>query len=182
MGPKIRFRPNVAAILQNPEGRILVAERRFIPNAWQFPQGGVDDGENLEQALRRELMEEIGVPPTAYDVVRVQGGYRYRFPVGRPRRYDGQEQTYYLCRFLGDDSLIRLDVAQPEFRAWKWIAPDEFEVGWLPPFKREVYEKVMQDFFGVPLRETPGVKQGPPRLRSGRKRHGGGGKGNRAPS
>lgn len=147
------YRPNVAALLVNREGRLLIAERIRHRNAWQFPQGGVDRGEDYGQALFRELTEEIGVRPDLVEIVMSKGGYRYRFP--RPmRRFGrniGQEQTYYLCRFLGTDADINLKTPEPEFRSFKWIAPHEFQLEWLPEFKRDVYRKVMQDFFGVTL-------------------------------
>ena len=147
------YRQNVAALLVNQEGRLLIAERIRHRNAWQFPQGGVDHGERLEEALLREITEEIGVRPEHIEIVMQKGGYRYRFP--RPmRRFGrniGQEQTYFLCRFLGTDADINLKTEQPEFRAFRWIAPHEFQLRWLPYFKHDVYRSVMQDFFGVAL-------------------------------
>jgi putative (di)nucleoside polyphosphate hydrolase len=140
-------------LLVNPEGRLLIAERIRHRGAWQFPQGGVDQGENPEETLLRELREEIGVRPELVEIVMRRGGYRYRFP--RPmRRFGrniGQEQTYFLCRFLGTDADINIKTAQPEFRSFRWIAPHEFRLEWLPEFKREVYRNVMRDFFGVEL-------------------------------
>lgn len=154
------YRPNVAALLVNQEGRLLIAERIRHRNAWQFPQGGVDRGEDPGQALFRELKEEIGVAPELVEIVMSKGGYRYRFP--RPmRRFGrniGQEQTYFLCRFLGTDADINLKTPEPEFRSFKWIAPHEFQLKWLPDFKRDVYLQVMQDFFGVTLQ---GVENAP---------------------
>lgn len=147
------YRPNVAALLVNQEGRLLIAERIRHRNAWQFPQGGVDPGEEIHEALFRELMEEIGVRPEHIEIVLQKPGYRYRFP--RPmRRFGrniGQEQTYFLCRFLGTDADINLKTEHPEFRSFRWIAPHEFRLEWLPEFKHDVYRRVMQDFFGVAL-------------------------------
>lgn len=106
-------------------------------------------------ALERELGEEIGITGRQFEIVMRRGGYRYVFP--RPmRRFGdniGQEQTYFLCRFLGTDGDIRLNYGgQPEFRRYRWIAPHEFQLRWLPAFKRDVYLRVMEDFFGVTLR------------------------------
>jgi putative (di)nucleoside polyphosphate hydrolase len=147
------YRPNVAAILQREDGRILVAERINIPGAWQFPQGGIDDGETAPQALFRELQEEIGVTPELITVLQERGGYRYAFPKGRLKYgiYGGQEQTYYLCRYTGTDADINLAATHQEFASFKWIEPREFELDWTPKFKRAVYRQVMHDFFGLDL-------------------------------
>ena len=117
--------------------------------AWQFPQGAVDAGETPEQALVRELWEEISVDPGDFQVNTKRDGYRYLFPDGKKRGHDGKDQTYFLCDFLGDDSKINVQTEHPEFRAWKWIAPSEFRREWLPAMKLEVYSSVFQDFFGI---------------------------------
>lgn len=147
----ILYRPNVAAILRNPLGEILIAERLRNPDAWQFPQGGVDEGENEEQAMLRELHEEIGVTPNLVRVVQKRDGYRYAFPEARLKYgiYGGQEQTYFLCDYLGEDADIRLDAHEQEFGQFRWIAPEEFKLEWVPKFKRAVYRAVLADFFGV---------------------------------
>lgn len=146
-----KYRLNVAAILRNGDGKILICERIHVRNAWQFPQGGVDPGETLDQALVRELWEEIGLNAEDFRVVEQKGGYRYRFPSGRKKGFEGKEQTYFLCDFLGNDSKINLEVHHPEFRNWKWIAPNEFRREWLPPMKLDVYARVFRDFFGVAI-------------------------------
>jgi putative (di)nucleoside polyphosphate hydrolase len=145
------YRRNVAAILQDGQGKILVAERNDIPGAWQFPQGGVDEGESDDEALAREVREEIGLPPRLYEVLQRRGGYRYLFPDGRLKygKYHGQEQVYFLCRFLGQDSDIDLEGHSAEFARVRWLRPDEFDLAWVPPFKREVFAAVFRDFFGV---------------------------------
>lgn len=147
-----KFRPNVAGILERPEdGRILIAERVDVAGAWQFPQGGVDEGEDLETAIVREMEEEIGLKASDYEVVEQRGGYRYTFPEERMKRgkYQGQEQTYFRCRFLGDESAISLDHHNQEFSSYRWILPEEFDLAWLPEFKRKVYANVLRDFFGI---------------------------------
>jgi putative (di)nucleoside polyphosphate hydrolase len=149
----ILYRPNVAAILQREDGKILVCERINIKGAWQFPQGGVDDGETAEQALFRELQEEIGVRRELLEVLSTRGGYRYAFPKGRLKYgiYAGQEQTYYLCRYTGTDADIDLCATHQEFASFRWIEPREFQLDWTPKFKRNVYRQVMKDFFSLDL-------------------------------
>lgn len=149
--PREHFRPCVACLLVNDEGRLLICERDDFADSWQFPQGGRDHGETPREALQRELWEEISLLPGAYDIVEERGPYRYRFPVRhrRRRKYVGQQQTYFLCRFHGPDSLISIDTKQPEFRSWKWIEPASFDLRWLPEFKRGVYRDVLKDFLGV---------------------------------
>jgi putative (di)nucleoside polyphosphate hydrolase len=146
-----RYRPNVAALLVDRDGRLLVCERRDFKNSWQFPQGGVDRGESAAQALERELAEELGLQPHHYRVLRQESGYRYFFPQNSKafRRFVGQEQTYFLCKMLGTDNDIRLDTHKPEFVAWRWIQPEEFDFEWLPEFKHPVYRRVLRDFFNV---------------------------------
>ncbi len=149
---EIEYRSNVAGILRNARGQILVCERLQIEGAWQFPQGGVDDGETLEQALKRELWEEIGVIPEDYRIVETRGPYRYLFGDGRKKKgFHGKEQHYFLCEFVARDSHIDVATEHPEFRAWKWIAPAEFQLAWLPTMKVDVYRAVFRDFFNISL-------------------------------
>jgi putative (di)nucleoside polyphosphate hydrolase len=142
------YRPNVAFILRNSAGEILVCERADWAGCWQFPQGGVKPGESWEQALQREVDEELGLPPAAYRVVEQRGPYRYLFDAGRKKSgYDGQEQQYFLGELTAADFAIRLDGAG-EFRAVRWIRPAAFRLDWLPAMKHAVYVRVWEDFFG----------------------------------
>ncbi|MGJ8695869.1 MAG: RNA pyrophosphohydrolase [Verrucomicrobiaceae bacterium] len=152
------YRPNVAALMVNSRGEILVCERFKIPGSWQFPQGGVDEGEDLKVALVREIEEEIGLGVEAYTVGPSRGGYRYDYPESVRRakpphkmNFVGQEQTYFLCRVKEDRPEIDLMREPREFSQGKWIHPEEFEVKWLPAFKRPVYRAVMKDFFEVEI-------------------------------
>jgi putative (di)nucleoside polyphosphate hydrolase len=148
----MKYQSNVAAILRRPDGRIFIGERVAEKNAWQFPQGGVDSGENLEAAMKRELWEEIGVLPEHYRFVQKRGPYYYLFPKGFTKKgTNGKEQHYFLCEFLGADSHINVETEHPEFRAWRWVEPEKFEIDWLPEMKREVYRSVFSDFFGITL-------------------------------
>jgi putative (di)nucleoside polyphosphate hydrolase len=149
---EIKYKANVAAILRNSRGRILVCERLGIPGAWQFPQGGIDDGETPREALVRELGEEIGVQPEDIEILDQKGPYRYLYQNGRTKRgHHGKEQFYFLCSYLGADNRINVETKHPEFQAFRWIAPKEFEIEWLPEMKREVYRAVFADFFATKI-------------------------------
>ncbi|MBK1883868.1 NUDIX domain-containing protein [Luteolibacter pohnpeiensis] len=151
----VRFRQNVAALMVRPDGTLLICERLNVPGAWQFPQGGVDAGETLEEALFREVREEIGLLPTDYEVVSQRSGYRYLYPEEvRAKKLQkhgnhGQEQTYFLCHLKNPGAKINVDQKPREFRGYRWIEPLEFDLDWLPAFKRDVYREVMRDFFEV---------------------------------
>jgi putative (di)nucleoside polyphosphate hydrolase len=145
------YQKNVAGILRNRDGKILICERLNIPGAWQFPQGGVDEGETVEQALKRELWEEISLDPGDFRIVEKRDGYRYLFTAGKKRGHDGKDQTYFLCDFLADDSKINVQTEHPEFCAWKWITPSAFRREWLPAMKADVYAAVFEDFFGTKI-------------------------------
>jgi putative (di)nucleoside polyphosphate hydrolase len=149
---QMKYRANVAAILRNAKGRILVCERLGLAGAWQFPQGGLHKGETPEQALRRELSEEIGVPSESYSVAIRKGPYRYLFGEGRTKKgWDGQEQFYFLCDFAAPESNVNVATEHPEFQAFRWIRPAEFQIAWLPEMKREVYRTVFRDFFQIEI-------------------------------
>lgn len=151
------YRPNAAAIIVNHDGLLLICERKGNAEAWQFPQGGIDDGETAQQAAEREVFEEVGYRPGDYSMEDARGNYRYDYPeevlndVKRKRGvpYVGQEQTYFLCRLHAGAPEPRLDAR--EFCRYRWIWPVDFKLEWLPPFKREVYRAVLKDFFGVDL-------------------------------
>ena len=147
------YRPAVAAILQDRSGRILICERSDTFGAWQVPQGGIEPDETLVDALAREVFEEISLPRGSYGIAASRGPYRYRFPEGITKKgFQGQAHYYFLLRLRGSKSLINLAAANEEFRQSRWIRPEEFDLGWLPPMKRRVYRRVLQDFFGVTVR------------------------------
>jgi putative (di)nucleoside polyphosphate hydrolase len=143
-----RYRPNVAAIIRKTNGKILLGERSDVSGAWQFPQGGIKKSENPEQALARELLEELSLKPSGYRVIEKKGPYRYLFATGRVKEgFHGQEQTYFLVELLESESRIDPNTKDPEFRAIRWIDPEEFQLAWVPKFKRDVYRQVLLDFF-----------------------------------
>ncbi|MCP5537796.1 MAG: NUDIX domain-containing protein [Akkermansiaceae bacterium] len=149
------YRPNVALLLLNREGKLLVCERINKKGAWQFPQGGVDKKEKMIHALAREVEEEIGLPRSGYKVLEKRGGYTYLYSdqvKKQKMRFDGQVQTYYLCKLKKGAPDIDLHTQRnPEFGRYKWIRPEKFKLKWLPEFKRQVYRAVMLDFFEVRL-------------------------------
>lgn len=153
----VRYRANVAALIVNPAGSLLICERATIPGAWQFPQGGVDAGESAELALFREVREEVGLLPKHYEIIDRREGYRYLYPQGargkklRKHGSHGQEQTYFLCHLKPGAPQVNVDQKPREFRAYRWIPPEEFDLDWLPEFKRDVYREVMRDFFRIAL-------------------------------
>ena len=112
-----KYRPNVAGLFTSTDGRILVCERIDHRDSWQFPQGGVDEGEPLDAAFAREMEEELGLRPEHYQVLKHGDGYRYEFPQQHRRfkKYVGQEQTYFLCQLTAPDSVIpQLAAAEEE--------------------------------------------------------------------
>ena len=148
---KLKLRQNVAGILvQTGSGKILICERYNTAGAWQFPQGGVDEGESLEQALTRELFEEISLKAGDYTVLDRKGPYRYLYGDGRlVRGHHGKVQHYFLARLDAPAARINVETEHPEFRDIRWILPADFKIKWLPEMKHEVYRAVFKDFFGV---------------------------------
>lgn len=148
----LRYRLNVAAILRNPEGRILICERLGNPGAWQFPQGGVDPGESLEEALAREIEEEIGVTRDLWREISQTGPFRYEFGDGKKvKGFHGKDQHFFLVHFSGPSEAIRVDMPNPEFQAYRWIFPGDFCLHWLPKMKREMYAKAFRSLLSIEL-------------------------------
>lgn len=147
-----RYRSNVAAIVRRKDGKILICERIDFPGSWQFPQGGRKDRETPQEALERELEEEISLRGADYKVLLSKGPYRYEYPgPSRKRSFIGQEQVYFLVELLAAENCVRVETEVREFRSHRWISPEEFCLGWLPPMKWEVYRQVFLDFFGVDI-------------------------------
>lgn len=147
-----RYRPNVALILEDGSGRILIGERLDVPSSWQFPQGGLQGKETPEEGLFREAEEEIGLKADDFLIQRRFGPYQYAYPVGRKKEgFDGQEQTYFLARLTGDPKKWEGSIESPEFARLRWIRPTEFQLVWVADFKREVYARVFRECWGVEL-------------------------------
>ena len=147
------YRPNVGAVLFNRQGLVLVARRIDMPSeAWQMPQGGIDEGEEPRAACLRELKEEIGTD-RAEIVAEGKSWFTYDLPpelVGKlwGGRYRGQRQKWFAMRFLGQDSDINLETKHPEFLAWKW-ARFETVPDLIVPFKRDLYLELVREFTPV---------------------------------
>lgn len=147
------YRPCVGVMLINAEGQVFVGQRIDSKegDAWQMPQGGIDPGEAAEDAALRELGEEIGVSPRHVTIIaRSASDHAYDLPdplVGRlwGGKYRGQSQTWFLARFTGQDSDIDIATAEPEFDAWRWVAPQQLEE-LIVPFKKPIYRAVVAEF------------------------------------
>lgn len=146
------YRPGVVAVIRDSAGLLLIAERADLPGVWQFPQGGRLPEETPEEALGRELTEEISLRPDDYRVLRRVGPYRYEFAPGREKEgYTGQEHLYFLVELVAPASRVDVATVEPEFRAVRWVAPAEFSLAALSPMKREPYRRVFRDLFGLDL-------------------------------
>jgi len=146
------YRPAAGVMLLNREGKVFVAQRRDSTlEAWQMPQGGLDEGEDAEAGALRELEEETGIPRDKVEIIaRAPAELNYDLPddlVGKmwKGKWRGQRQTWFLLRFTGEDSDVNLDTAEPEFRAWKWAEPAELPA-LIVPFKKQLYEDVLNAF------------------------------------
>ena len=146
------YRPCVGITLINAQGLIFVGRRLdSTADAWQMPQGGIDDGEKPREAALRELGEETGVKPDAVKfLAKTHRWLTYDLPpelLGKVwgGKYRGQRQKWFLYRFTGSDGLIDISRDPPEFAAWRWIAADEMLAA-IVPFKRDVYDQVIKSF------------------------------------
>ena len=145
------YRSGVGIILVNANRQVFLGKRLGM-DAWQFPQGGVREGETLEETMHRELQEEIGLREEDVKILaQSQSWHRYELPKRLIRRRTqpvciGQKQKWFLLRLVNDEAKINLLATEdPEFDSWAWVSY------WYPlrqivSFKRKVYEEVMQEF------------------------------------
>jgi putative (di)nucleoside polyphosphate hydrolase len=147
-----RYRRGVGVMLLNSEGKVWVGAR--IDNtdeAWQMPQGGIDEGEEPWATALRELEEETGIPPHLVErIAQCPGRLQYRLPdeligVIWKEHWVGQDQDWFLCRFLGRDADVNIATKHPEFRKWRWIEP-QLLPDLIVPFKRDLYRRLLSEF------------------------------------
>ena len=148
----IGYRPAVGVMLLNPARRVWVGQRLDSTlEAWQMPQGGLDPGEEPLEGALRELEEETGIHRDLVEIVtRAKEELTYDLPddlIGKvwKKNWRGQRQTWFLARFLGEDSDVDIDTAHPEFRAWKWAESAELPA-LIVPFKRKLYADLLEIF------------------------------------
>ncbi len=144
------YRPNVGIIITNAENQVFWA-RRCRCDGWQFPQGGIQRKETIEEALYRELYEEVGLEQRQVEIRgRTQGWLRYDLPrayqrSSGTRQFRGQKQVWFLLRLTGSDADVRLDLSTaPEFDEWCWVdywSPIDAIVS----FKRKVYRSALTE-------------------------------------
>ena len=150
MSVKESYRPNVAMIIVSHEypkkKDIFIAQRNDLADIWQFPQGGIDEGEEVVDALFREMEEEIGTS-AAEIIAEYPEWISYDFPpkiAKSMKPYKGQTQRYFLVK-LTEDAMINLDTKHPEFSSYKFVEVDEV-LGISAHFKKTVYEDVINYF------------------------------------
>jgi len=145
-----QYRPNVAIVIVSSSYpktcELFIAKRTDIPDAWQFPQGGIDDGESTKEAMLRELQEEIGTNDVEI-IAKYPNWISYDFPGKVAKRmypYSGQKQQYFLVR-LRSDAIINIQTEHPEFSEYKFI-PFGKIFDHITYFKRPIYKKVLTYF------------------------------------
>jgi putative (di)nucleoside polyphosphate hydrolase len=146
------YRRGVGVMLLNADKLVWVGRR--IDNtdeAWQMPQGGIDTGEEPWATALRELEEETGIPPHLVErIADCPERLKYDLPDDlRPHlwggRWKGQDQDWYLCRFLGRDSDVDIATEHAEFCDWKWVEPARLP-DMIVPFKRDLYRRLLAEF------------------------------------
>ncbi|MDI9313805.1 MAG: RNA pyrophosphohydrolase [Hydrotalea sp.] len=146
------YRLGVGIMLFNRDGLIFAGERKNVAKAWQMPQGGIDDGETPDAAMRRELHEETGIAAPQVKIISQSKDWLvYDLPPAVRQelwngKYAGQKQRWYLCQFIGEDSQVNLQAHNPpEFLTWRWCRPDEL-LRSIVDFKQQLYQNLLTEF------------------------------------
>jgi putative (di)nucleoside polyphosphate hydrolase len=146
------YRRGVGVMLLNRDGKVFVGARIDNPDdAWQMPQGGIDEGEDPWATALRELEEETGIPPRLVErIADCSERLKYRLPdqligVVWKEPWVGQDQDWFLARFLGTDADVNIATDTPEFREWRWVAPADLPE-LIVPFKRDLYRRLVREF------------------------------------
>ena len=157
------YRLNVGIVLANSMGKVFLG-KRVNQNAWQFPQGGLDEKEDIEDTVYRELWEEVGLERDKVVIVgHTRQWLKYKLPKKLIRTTKplciGQKQKWFLLRLRGVDTDIRLNLGKkPEFDDWQWVNY-WFPLSQVIHFKREVYRRALKElapmFFGVGSKGSP---------------------------
>ena len=149
---KLPYRENVGIMLINDQNMVFVGQRLDnYQDAWQMPQGGIDSGENAEDAAFRELEEETGIVKNLAQIEAVSKDWiTYDLPTELisklwKGRYRGQKQKWFLMRFCGSNKQVNIETSHPEFAAWKWVVVSELEEN-IVEFKKAVYRQVIKEF------------------------------------
>ncbi len=147
---KAGYRLNVGIIIANDEG-LLFWGRRVGQQAWQFPQGGVDNNESAVEAMYREMFEEVGLDKNDVEVVGVTKHWlKYRLPKQYLRQGNkplviGQKQKWFLLKLKSPEQKVRLDISDtPEFDSWRWV-DQELPAEHVIYFKRQVYRQAIKE-------------------------------------
>ena len=143
------LRNGVGMMVFNSDKKIFVGKRIDNQKAWQMPQGGVDKNESLKSAAFRELYEETGIKSVKI-VAESKQKYSYLLPknlLGKiwKGKFKGQEQKWFLMKFLGDDNEININMKDPEFSEWQWVNPDDLKK-LIVSFKKNLYRDIISEF------------------------------------
>ena len=150
---ELTYRPCVGIMLINEYRQVFVGQRIDSKiNAWQMPQGGIDEGETPENAAFRELEEETSIKKAK--IIGVSKIWRsYDIPEALiPKfwdgQYRGQTQKWFLMKFQGNDNEVNITTENPEFRDWKWLNLNKIS-DYVVPFKRKLYEEIVDEFSSI---------------------------------
>ena len=147
------LRTGVGVIVLNKDNKVFVGKRKDNPiDKWQMPQGGVDKGEELVDAMRRELKEETSIKNIEI-IKEIDGWLDYELPknlLGKiwKGRYRGQKQKWFIVKFVGEESEINITTKRPEFIEWKWVERSQLP-NIIVDFKKNVYEKLVVELKNI---------------------------------